>query len=101
MPTLQEWLSKQNDENLSGKLLSVSDANPELAAQSVKQARANNIPPSLTPFEPDPALDQQARLNRVSSTVQSTKTLKQWLSQQPDVVAASVQDDVENMSLLS
>jgi hypothetical protein len=54
MPTLQEWLNKQNDENLSGKLLSVSDANPELAAQSVKQARANNIPPSLTPFEPDP-----------------------------------------------
>jgi len=100
MPTLQEWLNKQNDENLSGKLLSVSDANPELAAQSVKQARANNIPPSLTPFEPDPALDQQARLNRVSSTVQSTKTLKQWLSQQPDVVAASVQDDVENMSLI-
>lgn len=100
MPTLQEWLSKQNDQNASEKLLAVSDANPDLAAQSVKQARANNIPPALTPFEPDPALEQQARLSRISSTVQSTKSLKQWLNSQPDVVAASVQDDVENMSLI-
>jgi hypothetical protein len=100
MPTLQEWLSKQNDQAVSEKLLSVSDANPDLAAQSVKQARANNIPPALTPFEPDPELDQQARLSRTASTVQSTKTLKQWLNSQPDVVAASVQDDVENMSLI-
>ena len=100
MPTLQEWLSKQNDQAVSEKLLSVSDANPDLAAQSVKQARTNNIPPALTPFEPDPELDQQARLNRTASTVQSTKTLKQWLNSQPDVVAASVQDDVENMSLI-
>jgi len=100
MPTLQEWLSKQNDQNASEKLLAVSDANPDLAAQSVKQARANNIPPALTPFEPDPALEQQVRLSRISSTVQSTKSLKQWLNSQPDVVAASVQDDVENMSLI-
>jgi len=100
MPTLQEWLSKQNEQGVSEKLLSVSDANPDLAAQSVKQARANNIPPALTPFEPDPDLAQQERLNRISSTVQSTKSLKQWLGAQPDVVAASVQDDVENMSLI-
>lgn len=100
MPTLQEWLSKQNEQGVSEKLLSVSDANPDLAAQSVKQARANNIPPALTPFEPDPDLAQQERLSRISSTVQSTKALKQWLGAQPDVVAASVQDDVENMSLI-
>jgi len=100
MPTLQEWLSKQNDQDVSTKLLSVSDANPDLAAQSVKQARANNIPPALTPFEPDPDLAQQEKLTRASGTVQSTKALKQWLNSQPDVVAASVQDDVENMSLI-
>lgn len=100
MPTLQEWLSKQNDQAVSTKLLSVSDANPDLAAQSVKQARANNIPPALTPFEPDPDLAQQEKLTRASGTVQSTKALKQWLNSQPDVVAASVQDDVENMSLI-
>ena len=70
MATLDELLGQTSDQEASLKMLAVSDVNPELAAKSVKQARANNIPPALTPFEPDPDLAAQERLSRISSTLQ-------------------------------
>jgi hypothetical protein len=100
MPTIEEWMSKRNDQDLANKLVAVSDVNPDSAAQAVRQARENNIPAALTPFEPDPQLAQQAKLRNASAAVQSSKTLREWMKRQPDVVTASVQDDVDNMSMI-
>ena len=83
------------------KLATGIDNHPDRAASAVQQSRRYNIPPSLIGTTPDPNLERQAKLEDASSHVESSPTLKSWLSQQPLPVVSMVSDDTENLSTLS
>jgi hypothetical protein len=97
---LDDWLNANDPLASSPALVPAADGNPAQAAEAVKQARRNNIPPSLVGMQPDPDIARQNKIEDTAAVVRSAPTLDQWLATQPAPVATSVMDDVHHLSAM-
>lgn len=100
MPTLDEWLNKTRPVSAGNNLLAGSELNPDAAAEALKQARRNNLPPSLTGDTPDPGLALRNQMSDAADTLRSSPGLDKWIASQPYQVAGFVRDGLKDMGTM-